>query len=203
MKFCVGKDKENGEILKNAVKLKIKQKKSEDYISVATVSDLIGVRPEKGKEVPSVLSSMSYYGWSCEDVRKNMRLRQTKEGWFLYFPKTVELPFGDSFEDRTINFEEIPEKEIDTYEIFPSDTVVPADKDHEVIIPDLAVRCCRVVSRKKNTTVTEYGFFHRWFHSRMPNSEGEMLEQELAIVEFRDGSVRQIRPDHIIFGWEE
>lgn len=184
MKFYVGRDKKNGEKLREIVKLEAK-KKPKGYISVETVKHLIGT----GK---TSLIEERYYGWSCEDVRKKMRLRQTKEGWFLYFPKTMDLPFGDSFSNMTINFEEKPERVVDNN-----------PKIADIFAKELDLRLCRVISKKKNTVIEEFGFFHRWFHSRMPNSDGEFIEQELAIIEFKDGSVRQIRPDHIIFGWEE
>lgn len=200
MKFYVGRDKKNGETLREVIKLEIKQKKSDGYISAATITNLIGKYPYADEKEGLVPSSLPYYGWKFDDVLKKMRLRQTKSGWFLYFPKTVELPFGDSFKGDVITAEEEPEA---TKPI--NDAVCPGfNVDGRLeIAPHLSVRCCRVISKKKNTKVTEYGYFHRWFHSRMPNSDGEMLEQELAIVEFKDGSIRQIRPDHIIFGWEE
>ena len=185
MKFYVGKDKKNGEKLRDNIKLEIK-KKPKGYISIETIIGLIG-----NKKNTSLIEDR-YRGWGCEEVQKKIRLRQTKEGWFLYFPETTELPFGDSFNEDPIFYEGIPKKVVDDQ----------PDYDR-IFAEDLNLRLCRVISKKKNTVIEEFGFFHRWFHSRMPNSDGEFIEQELAIVEFKDGSIRQIRPDHIIFGWEE
>ena len=180
------------------------------YVSVKHICEVIGerIRPDLGSD---------YIGWECNELKKKMRIRETKIGWYLYLPEPTELPFGDDIgkvpepEEKCKN--EYGWKDESVGEIIDSSEkkwnsyiLTPATgfKDDIELAVHLAVRCCRVISKpSKNKIKEEFGFFHGWFELKVPKSDGTELMYPIGIVEMQDGTVRQVKPDHIIFGWED
>ena len=174
MKFYVG-TKEKGEKVKKQIRTLVS---GEGYISVARIDEICFGKPIK--------NGSDYYGWSFEDVRKKMRLRETKAGWYLYFPKTIDLPFWDAIG-------KIPESEIVE---FTNELGIKLEKE-------LGVRCCRTVHKKNGKIVEEFGFCHGVFQSSKPNKDGQLIQQALWAVELVDGATCDVTSGHIIFGWED
>ena len=150
-----------------------KMMKGNEYISIGQILELWHSRP---------VDESYYEGWKCSTVKKKLRLRKIKTGWALYLPdETIEMPWKP--------------KPIDS----PTEASI-----NPKLLEKLDLRTCRVISKpKKNVIAEDFGYFHCWFQSAMPNSHGDIIMQALGIVEMQDGTVRQVRPDHIIFGWEE
>ena len=150
-----------------------KMMKDEEYITIGQILELWHSRP---------VDEAYYEGWKCSVAKRKLRLRKIKGGWALYLPdETIDMPWKPKAPEPI------------TWSINPD------------VIPDkLNLRTCRVISKpKKNVIAEDFGYFHCWFQSAMPNSHGDIIMQALGIVEMQDGTVRQVRPDHIIFGWEE
>ena len=146
----------------------------EEYISLGMILKIW--HPEPVEE--------SYFvGWRSSTVKRKMRLRKIKDGWALYLPdETIEMPWKPK----------------------PIEAETKATFMGTTLSPDVCLRQCRVISKpKKNVIAEDFAFFHCWFQSAMPDRNGNMIMQALGIVEMQDGTVRQVRPDHIIFGWEE
>lgn len=151
-----------------------KMMENEEYISLGMILRIWHQEP---------IEESYYKGWRCSTVKRKMRLRKIKNGWALYLPdETIEMPWKPK----------------------PCDEPIEAMINLDSIEHRLNLRTCRVISKpKKNVIAEDFGFFHCWFQSSMPDRNGNMIMQALGIVEMQDGTVRQVRPDHIIFGWEE
>ena len=178
MKFYVG-TKEKGEEIRRQIREIVK---GDGYISAGRIDTIIFGAP--------VRFSAEFYGWPFEDVRKKMRLRETKNGWYLYFPQTMDLPFGDSVVDYPLESEK-------------KEGVGPIDIPGNVQLDVLGLRTCRVVSKRKDKEITQLGFFHGWYQLKVPKTGGDSIMYPIGIVEMEDGSVKQVKPERIIFGWEE
>lgn len=171
MRFCVDTREKAEESKKKIKKLMTNQK----YISLGKVLSVWHSNP---------VTEAYYEGWTCETVKRTLRIRKIKDGWALYLPdETIDMPWKPK-----------PTEAETKSTVFMGTT----------INPDTCLRQCRVISKpKKNVIAEDFGYFHCWFQSSMPDRNGNLIQQALGIVEMQDGTIRQVRPDHIIFGWEE
>lgn len=120
-----------------------------------------------------------------EEILKKMRLRNTKDGWYLYLPEPSSKVKFDS------------EKYVDS--------IVDEFKKLIEIISvgsyfGYFYRPCIVKAKKsgrKEERQDRKARFHRWADL----SKG--VRQVVALVEFDDGHIEQVQPDRIIFGEEE
>lgn len=120
-------------------------------------------------------------GWASEDAKKKMRLRETKDGWFLYIPGEVDL----GGKDKTPKEEKPP---------------IPLCKQlRKTLMP------CKVISKPtKNSVREEYGYsLPIPFQLDFEKSNDERVAFPVFVVIMKnDGSVRQVKPENIIFELE-
>jgi hypothetical protein len=185
MKFYV-ETKKKGEALKKSIR-KLMEKR--DYISVADVIELFGMLPDPESK---------NHIWSVADFK--MRLRQNKTGWFLYLPEPTIFEYH-------IEENDIEEKAMVTTDDPEMDNFLMALQEimsnmiAEMKEPSLLA--CRVISKKKSVIKEEPAYFHGFFQSSVPKKDGTVITQPLGIVSMMDGTVRQVKPDSIVFGMIE
>lgn len=170
MKFYV-ETKKNGEKIKKKIK---RWCDKWSYITQADVIAMFGHTPAK---------EAFYTGWASEDAKKKMRLRETKDGWFLYIPGEVDL----RGKEKTPKKEKLP---------------IPLCKELKkiaLLIP------CKVISKPtKNSVREEYGYSTPIpFQLDFEKSNDERVAFPVFVVIMKnDGSVRQVKPENIIFELE-
>ena len=171
MKFKV-ESKEKGYSYKKAI-----LKELEDALWV-TVEDVCNIVPD----AKSLDDNNKHIGWNEEaDLKKKIRVRQTKDGWWLYLPD----PNYDDLEDRLSD-----ESLLDQIMILMTESVYG--------IP------CRVISKpKKNVVREEFGYSYGGFQLKFTKSNGEEIAYPVFLVRMIDGTARQVKPENIIFGWED
>lgn len=160
-----------------AVKKDIFRKlKSEGFVSVGDVYDLVGEVPQKEDYI---------IGWT-ELSGKTVRVREIKSGWYLYLPPCQAI---QGCEDISPTEEPNPYQEfIDIIETIIKDVLSKQFTIH--------TRPCIVKAKKsgpKEVRKDRKAYFHRWFES----TKG--VSQLLGLVEFSDGHVEQVLPTNIIF----
>lgn len=146
--------------------------KSSEYVSIGQVLSIWH---------PNPVEEAYYEGWRSLTVKNKLRIRKIKTGWAIYLPdETIDMPWKPK----------------------PLEAGTKATFMGTTLSPDVCLRQCRVISKpKKNVIAEDFGYFHCWFQSSMPDRNGNLIQQALGIVEMQDGTVRQVRPDHIEFGW--
>lgn len=204
MKFEVI-SKQTGTYYKNLIVKKFRE--NGDYISLWEVKKALR---------NDAIDEDKLVGWRS-DICEKMRVRETKSGWFLYLPETNS---SLTWNEKRMNIN--PE----TYEsVNPTDDY--AEKEIEAINGvTRALGCMDVdiynsLEKLMNMIGANSGYFYRpctvkakksglkeerqdrkaWFHRWADLTTG--VQQVVAIVEFDDGHVEQVRPDRIIFGVEE
>lgn len=180
MRYSV-KNKEEGQKVKEVLKILAEEF---PYVTEGDVMNAMGYIP-----APEAHG----YGWPSKHILNGkIQVRKVKDTWFLYiFGEPVEI------------VEETEETKDDVNMFSTGDAICPGFPAEHPMATQLAVRLCRVTSKSKGVTTEEYGYFHRWSHNIAPIKDKGIVEQELAIVEMTDGTVRQVKPTNIIFGWED
>lgn len=208
MKFRVG-SKETGYHFK--YKIERRYEKNGTFISVAEVRDFFRENPEDEEY---------QIGWDGDiALSKRMRVRQCKDGWYLYLPEpNAKICFNKKKKDNekckavaTIEPPDIDVTVLET-EAFEKliDQLVCLRETLEQKLSHLEIailnsigrgtgytyRDCIVKAKKsgrKEERQDRNAKFHRWADL----SKG--VQQVVAIVEFDDGHVEQVQPDRIIF----
>ena len=179
MKFYV-ETKKYGEKIKKKIR-KLCDKK--EAISLAEVVTIFGHTPADGTDEKF---------WSSEDVKKKMRLRETKNGWFIYIPG----------EPKSIKFDDL------TLTIF-------SDQDLENLITKVMTETilakgninkpCLVVSHPtKNSVREEKGIAIGHYQLAFTKSSGEDVAFPVFLVlmdpdKHGRSYARQVKPENIIF----
>lgn len=170
MKFKVS-NKESGEFFKKKIFSEVNSDRN--FISVAEVKEMFRQVPEDADW---------NHGWNRDfgGKKKSVRLRENKDGWYLYLPEPIVWYFKkDVVQNVRLEPEEDSLKCLDTI-------------------------CCRVISKSKKKPKEEMAFFYGVFQSSMPNKDGQLIQQPLALVIMaEDRAFRCVRPDHVVLGWEE
>ena len=202
MKFYVG-SKQTGNHFKNEIRKTFD--KNGGFISLAEVRGLFRETPNEDD---------TRYGWDSDsDLGKKMRVRECKDGWYLYLPDLnakicFERPepkqplIGDVCVFETEIFEKLVKAIDDGFtrllegeQKFNSEYLSCL---YNEIIPSFffCTRPCIVKAKKsgrKEERQDRNAKFHRW----VDLSKG--VQQVLALVEFDDGHVEQVQPDRVIF----
>ncbi len=165
MKFYV-------ETKKNGEKIKKKIKRWCDKWSYITEADILGMFGHTPAE------EAFDTGWASEDVKKKMRLRETKDGWFLYIPGEVNL--------------------------IGKDKTPPIPLCKELVKIPLLMPCKVISKPTKNSVREEYGYSAPIpFQLDFEKSNDERVAFPVFVVIMKnDGSVRQVKPENIIFELE-
>ena len=185
MKFYV-ETKKVGEAIKKAIRKKAKES---DYILGSDVIEAFGKVPAK---------EMKEIHWKSSILLKKMRLRETKNGWFLYLPEPERRStLNSTLEEHGINI--VVFDEDDFYK-----------KIGEIINATLFSASwwnfssnsrCKVISKPtKNTVREEPGYSLGVFQLDFMKSNDERVAFPVFVVLMDDGSVRQVKPENIIFG---
>lgn len=222
MKFYVG-SKETGYHFKYEVERRYD--KNGKFVSLAEVKNLFRETPDEND---------SQYGWDNDsNLVKKMRVRQCKDGWFLYLPEpNAKICFNkndtkfeeDSYKQKNYDF---PLPNIDV-------TVFPTD-DFEKLIDVMDKSCGRLIERLMHFEADvytgfeklgeviggHYGYFYRPCIVKAKKSGrkeerqdrnakfhrwadlSKGVQQVVAIVEFDDGHIEQVQPDRVVFKEEE
>lgn len=182
MKFYV-ENKKTGEAIKKGVRDLATRK---EIITAADIYELFGHIPD-----PETKKK----GWSALHASKRMRLRETKNGWFLYLPEPAEL--------KPVYLEDAPEPYEDSINlvIFEYNEFIETMKDvfKEVTKTNpihYYYRPCTVLGRK---TGPMSGRKDRkaWLHREYETDKGAKMI--LCLVEFEDGSMEEVVPSRVIF----
>ena len=208
MKFYVG-SKESGEYYKNKIKKMIED---DTFVSLAKITEIF-----RGK----AKNEERQIGWDKNsNICRKMRVRQCKDGWYLYLPEpNVKLWFDDPELHIPGNENvDLPDIDVCVFETELFEKLVKAIDDgftkllegeqrttdqtleylYNSIIPSFffCTRPCIVKAKKsgrKEERQDRNAKFHRWADL----SKG--VQQVVAIVEFEDGHVEQVKPDRVIF----
>lgn len=179
MKFYV-ETKKNGEKIKKKIK---RWCDKWPYITQADVIGMFGHTPaEEAFDI----------GWASEDVKKKMRLRETKGGWFLYIPGEVDLS----------GKEQMPKE--DNVTLTDEDIWRIVDQTMRMVIGTHAGLPCKVISKPtKNSVREEEGLSLGVFQLNFTKADDEVVAFPVFVVVMKnDGSVRQVKPENIIFELE-
>lgn len=203
MKFYVG-SKSTGVYFKNEIR-KIFAKNG-GFISVAEVKELFRETPEEDD---------TQYGWDDDsDIGKKMRVRECKDGWYLYLPDpNAKICFTNKEKDNS--------KLVATIEPPDIDVCVFETELFTQLIDELVKLRSSLNGGLANITFvldkTQFGFYYRdcvvkakksgrkeerqdrnaKFHRWADLSKG--VQQVVAIVEFDDGHIEQVQPDRVVF----
>ena len=138
-------------------------------------------------------------GWFKETALMNkIRVRETKQGWFVYLPEPVKIPW-DEEGNMTMDGERAHiQSERTQVEIV--EELINLRKTIENAVFKLLnwspIRLCIVKAKKsgrKEERQDRKAKFHRWVNL----SKG--VQQTVALVEFEDGHIEQVQPERIIF----
>lgn len=172
MKYYVETKKEGEAIRKEIRKLADKS----ECIAESAIIELFG-------HVPAPETKTHFY--ISEDIKKKMRLRETKSGWFLYMP---ELYFTD---DRTYSWstgEPIREENEE-------------EKSYAALLSDsIYGRPCLVLSKlKKDKKRKEEGLCLGLHDLEFTKADGTHIAYPIFVVTMKDGSNRQVKPENVVF----
>ena len=200
MKFYVG-SKESGTYFKNEIRKMFAN--DGGSVSLAKVTEIF-----RGKAT----NEERQIGWDEKaDLGKKMRVRQCKDGWYLYLPEpnvkfkavaTIEPPNIDVCVFETEIFEKLVKAIDDGFTKLLEGEQRTTDQTleylYDSIIPSFffCTRPCMVKAKKsgrKEERQDRNAKFHRWADL----SKG--VQQVVAIVEFDDGHIEQVQPDRVIF----
>lgn len=181
MKFYV-ETKKVGEAIKKAIRKKAKES---DYILGSDVIEAFGKVPAK---------EMKEIHWKSSILLKKMRLRETKNGWFLYLPEPErKTTLNSTLEDHGLNVVIFEEDEF--YKKIGEIINAASWSDFS------PSNRCRVISKPtKNTVREEPGYSLGIFQLDFMKSNDERVAFPVFVVVMDDGSVRQVKPENIIFG---
>lgn len=181
MKFYV-ETKKVGEAIKKAIRKKAKES---DYILGSDVIEAFGKVPAK---------EMKEIHWKSSILLKKMRLRETKNGWFLYLPEPEKRStLNSTLEDRGLNIVIFEEDEFNE--------MIENIIEKSVKTSCLNMSRCRVISKPtKNSIREEFGYtLPIPFQLDFMKSNDERVAFPVFVVVMDDGSVRQVKPENIIF----
>ena len=214
MKFYVG-SKQTGAYFKNEIREKFD--KNGGFVSLAEVRDLFRETPNEDD---------TKYGWDSEsDLVKKMRVRECKDGWYLYLPDlNAKICFDKKKEDEvekgkskvianiepnidvcvfeTEIFEQLIKVIEEGFELLKRTEIHIATQNEEFLYNQLIpsfffyTRPC-VVKAKKSGRKEERQDRNAKFHRWADLSKG--VRQVVAIVEFEDGHIEQVQPDRVVF----
>lgn len=209
MKFYVG-SKETGYHFKYEIERRYEKNKG--FVSVSEVRDLFRESSEDEEH---------QIGWDNDsNLVKKMRVRQCKDGWFLYLPEpNAKICFNkndtkfeeESYKKKNYDFPDIDVCVFET-ELFEQLINILMDIDRTIDKVAYSIsysmsmgngyfhRQCVVKAKKsgrKEERQDRKAYFHRWADL----SKG--VQQVVAIVEFDDGHIEQVQPDRVIFKEEE
>lgn len=212
MKFYVG-SKSTGAYFKNEIRKTFA--KNGGFVSLAEVKELF-------RETPNEEDTKR--GWASDsDLGKKIRVRECKDGWYLYLPDlNAEFCFDKKKEDnekfKAVATIEPPNIDVCVFETEIFEKLVKAIDDgftkllegeqrttdqtleylYNSIIPSFffCTRPC-IVKAKKSGRKEERQDRHAKFHRWADLSKG--VQQVVAIVEFDDGHIEQVQPDRVIF----
>ena len=189
MKFYVG-SKQAGTYFKNEIRKTFA--KNSGFVSVSEVKDIFREASNKDD---------SYIGWDIDsDIGKKMRVRECKDGWYLYLPEpNAVIRIGEDKDvDRPSLIGDVCVFETEIFE----ELVKTIDEGFFGLMQALVCnsgrlyRPCIVKAKKsgrKEERQDRKAKFHRWADL----SKG--VQQVVAIVEFEDGHIEQVQPDRVIF----
>ena len=210
MKFYVG-SKESGGYFKNEIKKMFAI--DGGFVSLAKVTEIF-----RGKAT----NEERQIGWDEKaDLGKKMRVRQCKDGWYLYLPEpNAKLLFDDNEKDefKTVANIDLPDIDVcvfeteiferlikvieEGFELLKRTEIHIATQNEEFLYNQLipsfffCTRPCMVKAKKsgrKEERQDRPAKFHRWADL----SKG--VQQVVAIVEFDDGHIEQVQPDRVVF----
>ena len=197
MKFYVG-SKQTGAYFKNEIREKFD--KNGGFVSLAEVRDLFRETPNEDD---------TKYGWDSEsDLIKKMRVRECKDGWYLYLPDlNAKICFDKKKEDnekfKAVSNIELPDIDVCVFETEIFEKLVKTiDEGFFGLMQALACNSGRlyrpcIVKAKKSGRKEERQDRNAKFHRWADLSKG--VRQVVAIVEFEDGHIEQVQPDRVIF----
>lgn len=195
MKFYVG-SKESGGYFKNEIKKMFAN--DGGFISVAKVTEIF-----RGKAT----NEERQIGWDEKaDLGKKMRVRECKDGWYLYLPEpNTKLWFDDNEKEKfkPVANIDLPDIDVCVFETEMFEKLVKEIDDGFTKLANMIGansgyfhRPC-IVKAKKSGLKEERQDRKAWFHRWADLSKG--VQQVVGIVEFDDGHVEQVRPDRVVF----
>ena len=141
-------------------------------------------------------------GWPNTIRYSNIRVRETKQGWFLYMPEpSINLewkPNGTVKEDANEFMDILDDivKEFGNWIALESEKLDLQIEMLEAFQSFSPMRRCIVKAKKsgpKEARSDRNAYFHKWITC----TKG--VTQELALVEFEDGHIEQVQPTSVIF----
>ena len=199
MKFYVG-SKESGGYFKNEIRKMFAD--NGGFVSVAKVTEIF-----RGKAT----NEERQIGWDEKsDLGKKMRVRECKDGWYLYLPEpNTKLWFDDNEKEKfkPVANIDLPDIDVCVFETELFEKLVKTIDDGFTKLMNMIgansgyfYRPC-TVKAKKSGLKEERQDRKAWFHRWADLSKG--VQQVVGIVEFDDGHIEQVRPDRIIFDVKE
>lgn len=185
MKFWA-ETKKKADAIRKAIREYCKEK---DVITEANIIELFGHVPDP---------ETKKYFWNSEDVLKKIRVRQTKDGWWLYLPEPErKSALNSTLEDHGINIVVFDEDEF--YEKVGD--IINATLFSASWLDFSPNNRCKVISKPtKNTVREEFGYASSMpFQLTFTKSNDEVVAFPVYVVRMDDGSVRQVKPENIIF----
>lgn len=188
MKFKV-LSKEDGLMVKELILSKIRTEGADAVVNVYEVN--VAADCGIGDYEPKFTDYERY--WCVKDLlHGKIRIRHTRDGWFMYLPEPNEPEFDtEPCEEKSeddVFLEKLYERCVDLLE------AMSYKNDGR--------RKCMVwrKSKKKGVLVEEFPcWFHCWSGNRITKDDGSTVDQLLAVCEFQDGHVERVNFDHIRF----
>lgn len=212
MKFYVG-SKQTGNYFKNEIRRIFSS--NGGFISLAEVKKLFREKIEEDD---------SQYGWDEDsDIGKKVRVRECKDGWYLYLPM-VNAKICFNKKDKTFDEESYKKETIEKTKSKVIANIEPPNIDVCVLETEIFEKLVKAIDNIRlsmdgigEVIGVNYGYFYRpcivkakksgrkeerqdrnaKFHRWADLSKG--VQQVVAIVEFDDGHIEQVQPDRVVF----